>query len=367
MALPRVIMHVDLDYFFAQVEEVNNPNVKGKPVIVCVYSGRTADSGAVSTANYLAREVGIRSGMPIILAKRMVKDREAVFLPVNHSLYKSVSDRVMELLRENSDRFEQVSIDEAYLDASVKTRGDFKSAARLASDIKKIVREKEGLTCSIGVGPNKLVAKIASDFKKPDGLTVVRPDEVTTFIAPLPVDRIPGIGKKTETKMKEIGIRTVEDLAGQDHERLRETFGEKLGTYFLNSSRGMDDEPVQEREMAEQLSRIITLKQNTRDLALILGELPRIVSDIEARLQREELASASVGVILIDEKLEVHTRSKKLDNPTASQEEILVASKDLIEKFLNEEPDTILRRVGIKLSDLARKGEQKSLGEFLSH
>lgn len=367
MTPTRVIMHVDLDYFFAQVEELNNSNLRGKPVIVCVYSGRTTDSGAVSTANYLAREIGIRSGMPIILAKRIMKDREAVFLPVNHSLYKSVSERVMKLLRENSDRFEQVSIDEAYLDTSVKTRGDFKSAAQLGSDIKKIVREKEGLTCSIGVGPNKLVAKIASDFKKPDGLTVVSHDEVTSFIAPLSVDRIPGIGKKTETRMKEIGISTVGDLAKQDPERVREFFGERLGTYFSNSSKGIDDEPVQEREIAEQVSRIITLKQNTRDLTMILGELPRIVSDIEARLQKEGLASASVGVILIDEKLEVHTRSKKLENPTASQEEILVASKDLIEKFLNEEPDIVLRRVGIKLSDLARKGEQKSLGEFLSH
>ena len=180
----RVIIHVDLDYFFAQCEERENPAYKDKPVVVCVYATRGGDSGAVSTANYVARKFSVKSGIPITLAKRLLKGRDAVFLPVNRELYDKVSLEIMRILRNHADRFEQVSIDEAYLDVSQKANGNFALASELAKEIKEDILAREKLTCSIGVGPNKLVAKVAAGHKKPDGLTIIKPEEVRGFLFP---------------------------------------------------------------------------------------------------------------------------------------------------------------------------------------
>src|SRR3972149_5199118 len=190
----RVVMLVDLDYFFAQCEELRNPALKDKPVVVGVYSGRTADSGAVSTANYIARKFGVKSGIPLFLAKKRLAGAEAVFLPVDHLFYEQISDRVMQALRGYADGFEQVGIDEAYLDVTQKIQGSFEAATDLAQKMKNDVQNHVGITFSVGVGPNKLVAKIASENQKPDGLTVVKPEEVKRFLSPLPVDRLIGVG-----------------------------------------------------------------------------------------------------------------------------------------------------------------------------
>ena len=159
-------MLVDLDYFFAQCEERRNPSIKGKPVVVCVYSGRTKDSGAVSTANYEARKYGVKSGIPISLAKKKLKDVDAVFLPVDKEFYKEISDSIMQILRRYADYFEQVSVDEAFLDVTQKTKANYQQAKQLAATIKDDVLTQQRLTCSIGIGPNKLVAKIAADMQR---------------------------------------------------------------------------------------------------------------------------------------------------------------------------------------------------------
>ncbi|MFQ5763159.1 MAG: DNA polymerase IV, partial [Candidatus Bathyarchaeia archaeon] len=184
----RVVMHLDLDYFFAQCEEKRRPELHDKPVVVCVYSGRTPDSGAVSTANYVARRMGVKSGIPIIQAKRLLeKAADAVFLPVDHDFYESMSARVMSILRHRCEKFEQGGIDEAYMEVTGRVQGDFDRAAAEAAEVKREVHEREGLICSIGIGPNKLIAKIASDFQKPDGLTVVKPEGVQSFLADMDV------------------------------------------------------------------------------------------------------------------------------------------------------------------------------------
>ncbi|MGQ9597595.1 MAG: Y-family DNA polymerase, partial [Thermoproteota archaeon] len=259
----RIIMLVDLDYFFVQCEEVRNPSLKDRPVVVCVYSDRGGDSGVVSTANYVARKYGVKSGIPIAVAKRMLRDANTVFLPVDHEHYARISNGIMDILRGHADSFEQAGIDEAYLDVS-ESIGDFDMAGEIAKGIKEEVRKSYGITCSIGIGPNKLIAKIAADNQKPDGLTVVKPDEVQRFLSPLPVGRLIGVGAKTESIMKNLGIRTIGDLAKYDVQSLINLFGEKLGVYFHKASHGLDDQPVKERDEAASIGRISTLKRNTR-------------------------------------------------------------------------------------------------------
>lgn len=223
---PRIILHLDMDYFFAQCEERERPELKGKPVVICVYSGRGGDSGAVSTSNYEARKFGIKAGIPISRAKKLNPD--AIFLPVNMELYRSISDDIMEILRGYGGVLEQESVDEAFCDITGKA-ADFKAAKLLAEMIKEDIRQKVGLTSSVGIAPNKLVAKIASDFKKPDGLTVVEPEEVRQFLSPLKVTDISGVGKKTGDRLNELGIQTIGDISQLSRQDLIREFGDIQG------------------------------------------------------------------------------------------------------------------------------------------
>jgi len=354
----RIIMLIDLDYFYAQCEEKRNPSLKNKAVVVCVYSGRTEDSGAVSTANYAARKYGVKSGIPISLAKKKLKDIDAVFLPVDHEFYREISDKIMEILKSYADRFEQVGIDEAYMDVTQRTKGNYQEAKELAAIIKNEVLIQQKLTCSIGVGPNKLVAKIAADIQKPDGLTLVKPEEVKSFLSPLPVRSLVGVGKKTEKKLETFGVRTVGQLARFDVQKLIEVFGRKIGTYFHNASLGIDEEVVQERSEPESVSRISTLKEDTRNLAVILDEAYKLCDDVHSKLLQMGLVYRSVSIYVVAGDLSVHSRSKTFENPTSDLETFKKTVKELFEKFLNES-DVEARRVGVKISILTKKEEQQ--------
>ena len=360
---PRVIMLADLDYFFAQCEEKRNPDIKSKPVVVCVYSGRTEGSGAVSTANYIARRYGVKSGMPIFLAKKKLENTNAIFLPVDHEFYEAISNRIMLILKGHADRFEQVGIDEAYLDVSQKVNGQFETAKQLAQEIKNSVKAQEGITCTIGIGPNKLVAKIASDNEKPDGITLVKPQQVESFLSPLPVNRLIGIGNRTNERMNEAGIKTIGELARFDAVRLSEIFGQSLGDYFHNASLGVDNENVQERGEADSISRIATLKQNTRELQTILAKTEELCKDIHFILMQRKAAFRSVAIIAIMTNLTVRTRSKKLDAPTNELETLKANVTELFEKFLADS-ELEIRRVGVKVSGFEGWKNQKTLMEY---
>jgi len=351
-------MLVDLDYFFAQCEERRKPSIKGKPVVVCVYSGRTKDSGAVSTANYVARKYGVKSGIPISLAKKKLKDVNAVFLPLDKEFYKEISDSIMQILRKYGHHFEQVSVDEAYLDVTQKTKANYQQAKQLAATIKHDVLTQQQLTCSIGVGPNKLIAKIAADIQKPNGLKLVKPKEVKRFLVPLPVRSLVGVGIKTEKSLEILGVRTVSQLARFDVQRLIEFFGRKLGTYFHNASVGIDDEPVQERSKPESVSRISTLKEDTRDLTVILNEAYILCDDVHSRLLSRGLMYRSVSIHVVARNLIVHSRSKTFEKPTSDLETFKMTVKELFEKYLGES-NVEVRRVGVKLSSLTKKEEQQ--------
>jgi DNA polymerase IV (DinB-like DNA polymerase) len=361
-----VIIHVDFDYFYAQCEARENPSLKDKPVVVCVYSGRGEDSGAVATANYAARKYGVKSGIPIIQAKRRLREVDAAFLPVNFDLYERVSENVMNILRGYAEKFEQVGIDEAFLDVTPKVGGDFEKAKQLALEIQKEIMTKERITVSIGVGPNKLVAKIAAGRQKPFGLTVVRPEEVRPFLGRLPVNELLGVGRKTATAMKEMAINTIGDLAKFDLERLVKRFGKVLGGYFYNSARGIDASPVQERGMAESISHIPTLKEDTRDLDTILEEAYKICIDVYKRAEELKLSFKTVTVQLILQDMSTPSRSRTLEAPVESLEALNATAKELFQKLLANVPAELkARRIGVKISNfsMARQA-QKHITEF---
>jgi DNA polymerase IV (DinB-like DNA polymerase) len=363
----RVIMLVDLDYFFAQCEELRNPALKDKPVVVGVYSGRTEDSGAVSTANYVARKFGVKSGIPLYLAKKRLEGTEAVFLPVDDEFYQQISDKIMQALRGYADAFEQVGIDEAYLDVTQKVHGSFEAAGDFAQKMKDNVKNQLSITFSVGVGPNKLVAKIASDSQKPDGITIVKPEEVERFLSPLPVDRLIGVGRKTAAKMGELGIKTIGDLARYDVQRLVEIFGKNLGVYFHNAANGVDNEPVQETGEAESISRISTLKENTRDLALILEKTSQLTADIQKELLQRRISYKQVGIIAIMTDLSVRSRSQTLETPTSDIEVLRKIVRELFENFLSES-ELKIRRVGVKTSHFVKEeAEQRQLTSFFQN
>jgi DNA polymerase IV (DinB-like DNA polymerase) len=364
MLQTRVIILADLDYFFAQCEELRNPALKGKPVVVGMYSGRTEDSGAVSTSNYEARKYRVKSGIPLYLAKKRLEGTDAVFLPVDYDYYQQISDKVMQILRGYADAFEQVSIDEAYLDVTKKAGGDFEAAKALVQEMKRVVKNQVGVTFSAGIAPNKLVAKIASAIQKPDGVTAVLPTEVKNFLSPLPVSRLLGVGRKTTVKMEALGIKTIWDLAKADPQRLVEVFGKNLGVYFHNAANGVDKDPVQEAGEAESISRIGTLKENSRDIAVITEKTDQQIEEIGKELAQRNVSFKQVGVIAIMTDLTTRSRMQTLEKPTNDMEILKKTVLELFEKYLSESEREI-RRVGVKIAQLTKEeAEQKRLTSF---
>jgi len=374
--MPRIILHVDMDSFYASVEELRNPGLKGRAIVTCMFSGRSKDSGAVSAANYKARELGIRSGMPIKIAKRLAKGKGVAFLPSDREYYREVSSRIMDILRREADEkregvrgrlqsmFEQVSVDEAYLDVSRRSEGSWDSAREIAESIKRKIREKENLTCSIGIGPNKLVAKMASRAQKPDGLTLVKDSEVQGFFEKIPAAKLFGVGPQTAKVFEKLGIKTSKDLADYDLKKLEAVFGSKKGRVLQDTARGIDNDPVEERE-AQQISRMATLKKDSDNPKDILENIRELARDIDLELKSKGLFYRTVSVITIDTHLQMQTRSRTTIESSSLSKNLDIA-KELLEDFLEQNPGRMLRRVGIRVSGFSRKKEkkQRTLGDF---
>ena len=360
----RIVMHVDLDSFYASAEELRKPEIRGKPIVTCMYSGRTEDSGAVSAANYPARELGIHAGMPIRNAKRLAGEKEVVFLPSDREYYTKVSDRIMGILEGFSDRFQQASIDEAYLEVTERTGGDWKKAEEIARKIKEDVKSLTGLTCTIGVGPNKFVAKMASKHRKPDGLTVVRKGEEEGFLSGIPAGKLHGVGPKTGEGLAGLGIRTAGDIARADPAALLNALGDNKSALLRDRARGIDDSPVEQQER-KQFSRLGTLKEDSRDPELIMGKLSELSADVQKRLKGAAATFRTVTVILIDRALDMQTRSETMGDGD-DMAPALAKAGELLSAFLSENPKKTLRRVGISVSNLTYKPgkQQKTIADF---
>ncbi|WP_455367417.1 DNA polymerase IV [[Eubacterium] cellulosolvens] len=357
-------MHIDFDYFFAQIEERKSHQLQGKAIVVGVYSGRTKDSGVVSTANYLARQYGVRSGMPIMLAQKRLQGHNSVFLPTDHALYQAVSNKVMTIIQRYGNAFEQTSIDEAFIEVTARVENDIEKAINLAKIIKTEIMEKEKLTCSIGIAPNKLIAKIASNYKKPDGITAISEETVKDFISKLSVRKIPGVGRKTELRLKDMGITTIGELASINNEQLVAVFGKKIGGYLYQASRGCDDRPVIDHREPKQISRIRTLPEDTLDQEKITMTIEDISQKIKKQLSEKRYAFQSIGLIVILDDLSIHSKSLTLEKPTSRTEDIFTYSTRLLDELIQNLPREI-RRIGVRISKIIKVEKQKSIENYI--
>ena len=276
----RKILHVDMDAFYASVEQRDDPSLRGRPVVVAWRGGRSV----VCAASYEARVFGVRSAMPAIRAERLCP--QAVFVPPDFVRYKAVSRQVRGIFERHTDLIEPLSLDEAYLDVTGASNG-LPSATATAEAIRAAIREETQLTASAGVAPNKFVAKIASDFNKPDGLFVVRPHQVQRFLAPLPVGRLPGVGKVMEAKLAELGVSTVSDLRALSAEFLEQRFG-RWGRRLHELSLGIDEHPVVSERPTVQISSEDTFEHDLR-LDELEAQIRRLAEKTWAGYQRERV------------------------------------------------------------------------------
>ena len=351
----RIIFHLDMDHFFSAVEEREHPELKGKPVIVGAAPLNGKGRGVVSTSNYEARKFGVRSGMPISRAWKLCP--QGVYLPVNYELYARVSEEIMDALRKYADKFEQWGIDEAFLDVSSKVR-DYVEAEALGREIKKRIFESEGLTCSIGVSSNKLVAKIASEAQKPDGLTIVMEEDVEKFLAPLPVRRLLGVGRKTGQMLEEMGIKTIEDLAHFDPAVLTESFG-VMGTQLYIMAHGIDRSEVEERSEVKSIGRDVTFLEDTDDFGFVLNALNGLSEEVNRDVLDQRLFFKTVTVRVRYENFETHTHSKTLPFMTDRLQDLKKASVELTQPYFK--PDRKIRLVGVRVSSFVSGFRQKKL------
>ncbi len=360
----RVVFHIDFDYFYAQCEEVRAPELKSKPVCVCVFSDRGGDSGAIATANYTARKYGVKSGIPIIFAKKRLDERkDAVFLPVDFDYYFEMSEKAMDVMKDYGDVFEYVGKDEAYLDVTKRVGGDFEKASHLAQQIKNSIRDKIKLSCSIGISPNKLISKIASDFKKPDGLTIVPPDKIDVFLEPLKIRAIPGIGKKTEKRFSEMNIEIIQELKKLDIFTLNKEFGRKSGAYMYNAARGIDNEPVKEKEARIQYSKITTLKKDSKDYQFLSENVTKLCKEVHDVVMKNNIMFKSIGIHFVQSDLSNKSKSRMLRNSSASLEELQKNADQLLKEALENQTITI-RRLGVKVSELSEVQGQSDITSY---
>ncbi len=345
----RIILHIDMDSFFAAVEVRDNPSLRGLPVVVGADPKKGEGRGVVSTCSYEARAYGVHSGMPISKAFRLLSGKDAVFLPVNMARYKEISDEIMEILKGYADRFQQVSIDEAFLD--VTDRVSWENAEEFVMRIKQDILERTGLTCSIGCAPSKSVAKIASGINKPDGLLVVRPEDVVGFLSPLPVSRISGIGRKIEERLNTLGIYTIGQLADADAKLLGSELG-KVGLKIQLLAKGIDDEQVKEWREPKSIGYEETFDVDTDDMAFIERMISHIAEKIHNRLLKEGYLFRTITVKVRFEDFETHTRSKTIRLHSNDKEKIESISRELINPLTGYEKK--IRLIGVRVSNLER-------------
>jgi DNA polymerase IV (DinB-like DNA polymerase) len=356
---PRIILHVDMDSFYASIEVREHPELKGRAVIIGADPKGGAGRGVVSTCSYEARKYGVHSAMPISTAYHLCPS--GVYLPVNFPLYAEVSARIMAILSRFADQFQQVSIDEAFLD--ITSLGSYSAAKKRAELIKATIREHEGLTCSIGIAPSRVVAKIASDYQKPDGITIVEPSEVDTFLSPMPVGRIPGIGKKAQKALEEMGISTIGQLAAYDIQALITRFG-KWAISMHELAHARDTGAVPRTYHRKSISRELTFAKDTDEVPLIRQAMDAMAEDVHKTLVKNGFSFRTITIKVRFSGFYTHTKSRSISHPCRDLAVLRSLSWSLIEEFLGGEK---IRLIGIRLSKFEHEGScQMTLNDFSS-
>jgi len=320
-----MILHIDMDSFYASVEQLDNPWLKGK----CVVVGGTSKRGVVSAASYEARRLGIHSAMPAFKARKKCPD--AIFLPPRMERYKEVSGHILELLRQFTPQIEVVSIDEAYMDITGTSRL-FGPPVDLGIQIKKKILDEVALTCSVGIAPSKFLAKIASDMDKPDGLFIIMPEEVPKFIGTLPIQKVPGVGKRTHATLKRMGIRTLGDVQSYSTALIVRRLG-KFGERLLLLSKGVDDSPVTPSHLRKSASSERTLNEDTTDPTLLKKHLLAQAEDVARQLRKLEVKARTVTLKLKHADFRQVTRSTTLASPTRASETLYREGVRLLENY----------------------------------
>ncbi|MFW9970436.1 MAG: DNA polymerase IV [Candidatus Odinarchaeota archaeon] len=359
--MDRLILHCDLDCFFAAVEIRDNPQYKDKAVIIGADPKEGKGRGVIATCNYEARKYGLHSAMPISQAYRRCP--HGVYLRPNGKKYINVSKEVMRILESYSNDFQRVGADEAYLELTGKVN-DFEEARRIAKEIQKEILEKIGITISIGIAPTKSLAKIASDENKPNGITVVNPENISNFLKDLDITRIPGIGKKTKVYFYKKGLKKIGDIINTPLSKMIELFG-KHGKWIWNVANGLDNRKVKEfHEERKSISAERTFYEDTDDFSIIMKKLEDINKKIHKMVCKYHISYRTITLKIRLTGFDTFTRSKSYDLPIRDESTVLKTVLDLYKEFKNSKKK--IRLLGIKLSNFDRniKIKQTNLLEY---
>lgn len=356
--LLRKIIHVDMDAFYASVEQRDDPSLKGKPVAV----GGSSKRGVVAAASYESRVFGVRSAMPSVTAKRLCPN--LIFVKPRFEVYKQVSHQIRQIFFHYTELVEPLSLDEAYLDVTVNKK-DISSASRIAKDIQRQIKEETQLTASAGISINKFLAKVASGIHKPNGLTLIPPDAVDSFIESLPIEKFYGIGKKTAEKMKGLGIHNGRDLKAVEETILAKHFG-KVGRHFYQIVRGLDNRPVKPDRIRKSVGAENTFNDDLKTEQEMLLALDKIVHRVAERMHKVSTSGKTITLKIKYHDFQITTRSKTLEHFIDSPEDIFSVIKYLLHK--PEFPQAPVRLLGVSLSSLSHEQEElhNAYGQQLS-
>ncbi len=362
LVVPRKILHIDMDAFFASVEQRDFPELKGLPVVV---GGDRSRRGVVAAASYEARRFGVHSAMSMSEAYGRCPHLHRQ--PVRMSRYREVSSKLLEYFRELSALVEPLSIDEAFIDVTKTSRVEKRTATRLAYSLQQRIAEQLELSCSVGVAPNKFIAKIASDFEKPGGLTVVQPHEALDFLAPLPVRKVWGVGPSTASRMRYLGVSTIADLRRMSLRELTELFG-RQGSAYYHLARGIDDRPVETEEESKSLSSEYTFPEDLADLERLSEALSNLAESVSDRARKSGLSGSTVTLKVRFSDFSTRTRSRTLNEPIRNSGELHLIGLELLENLQRQEGPVPkgVRLIGIGLSRLSSDRDPRQLELFSS-
>ena len=342
----RKVIHVDMDAFYASVEQRDNPDLKGKPVAV----GGSRSRGVVAAASYEARQFGVRSAMPSALAARKCPD--LIFVRPRFEVYKEVSMQIREIFHRYTDLVEPLALDEAFLDVTQNKPG-LPSATLIAEEIRQAIFEETNLTASAGISINKFIAKVATDINKPNGITLVAPDDVDRFTAELPIEKFFGVGKVTAEKLKRMGINKGEDLRRFSRPALVQIFG-KSGGYYHNICRGIDDRPVKAHRVRKSVGAERTFGEDIAELNEQEEAILKIAEEVSRRAAKGEYKGRTISIKLRYSDFTTHTRSRSLEEFTNDQQTLQEVAIELLREHPREQA---FRLLGVTLSNLNTKGE----------